>query len=86
MSRLACRVRIAIDGIPRRDAEAVRRALEPDNVDFPEGLSVDIEADNVDNRLVITCQNDGSGQMGHLVGTVDEVLEHVQVALGVIGR
>ena len=75
---LTCRVRIVLNVSPKR-AEAVRAALAPDNVDFPDGL--DLHMENVDNGLALTFES--SGEMGHLVGTVDEVLEHAQIALKV---
>lgn len=77
---LTCRVQIVLGSVPAQKAEAIRRALEPDNVGFPEGLSLGIE--NVDNKLVFNFR--GERDMGHLIGSVDEVLEHVQVALGVM--
>ncbi len=59
---------------------AVRNALEPDNVDFPKGQSLDVR--NTDNGLVFDFQ--GSGDMRKFIATIDEVLEHTQVALKVI--
>jgi len=58
----------------------VRKALEPDNVNFPEGLSLYIE--NIDNNLVFNFES--KKNMKQLTGTVDEVMEHIQVALKVI--
>jgi len=77
---LKCQVRVALNNIPREKADAVRKAIEPDNVDFPENLSLEMK--NADNSLVFDFQ--GQGDMRKLVGTVDEVLEHVQAALRVI--
>ena len=54
--------------------------LEPDNVDFPEGLSLYVE--NIDNKLVFNFES--KKNMKQLIGTIDEILEHVQVALKVI--
>ena len=54
--------------------------MEPDNVNFPEGLSLYVE--NIDNKLVFNFESEKN--MKHLIGTIDEVLEHVQVALKVI--
>jgi soluble cytochrome b562 len=77
---LTCRVQIAINNISEKKARAVRSALEPDNVDFPQGLSLEIE--NIDNALVFNFQStDG---MKKLIPTIDEVLAHVQMALKVI--
>jgi hypothetical protein len=58
----------------------VKKALDPDNVNFPQGLSLIVE--NVDNKLVFNFENEDD--MKKLISTVDEVLAHVQVALKVI--
>ena len=54
--------------------------MEPDNVNFPTGLSLKVE--KIDNKLVFNFQNNGN--MKKLISTVDEVLEHVHVSLGVM--
>lgn len=77
---LTCQVQVVLNDISKERAETVQQALEPDNVDFPEGLSLNVE--NVDNRLVFNFES--KRNMKHLVGTIDEVLEHIQVALRVI--
>jgi hypothetical protein len=77
---LTCKVQITLDNISEKKAQTVRQALEPDNVDFPENLTLKVE--NIDNKLVFDFQSQGS--MKKLIATVDEVLEHVQVALKVI--
>jgi hypothetical protein len=58
----------------------VKKALEPDNVNFPEGVSLYVE--NIDNKLVFNFES--KKNMKQLIGTVDEVMEHIQVALKVI--
>lgn len=77
---LTCKVQITLDNISEKKAQTVRKALEPDNVDFPENLTLKVE--NIDNKLVFDFQSQGS--MKKLIATVDEVLEHVQLALKVI--
>ena len=77
---LTCQVQVVLNNISKEKADTVQKALEPDNVDFPEGLSLDVE--NVDNKLVFNFES--KKNMKHLVGTIDEVLEHIQVALKVI--
>ncbi|MFY9300074.1 MAG: KEOPS complex subunit Pcc1 [Candidatus Nitrosotenuis sp.] len=74
------KVRIAISNLSRKKAAAIRDALEPDNVDFPEGLSFEME--NLDNALVFNFHS--TGNMKKLTATIDEVLAHVQMALRVI--
>ena len=77
---LTCQVQIVLSNITKEKADTVKKALEPDNVDFPEGLSLDVE--NVDNKLVFNFQS--KKNMKQLIGTIDEVMDHIQVALKVI--
>ena len=77
---LTCQVQVVLSNISKEKAETVKKALEPDNVDFPEGLSLDVE--NVDNKLVFNFQS--KKNMKQLIGTIDEVMDHIQVALKVI--
>jgi len=77
---LTCQVQLVLNNISKEKAETVKKALEPDNVDFPEGLSLYVE--NIDNKLVFNFES--KQNMKHLVGSVDEVMEHIQVVLKVI--
>ncbi len=77
---LKCQVQVVLNNISKEKAETVKKALEPDNVNFPEGLSLYVE--KIDNKLVFNFES--KDNMKQLIATVDEVLEHVQVALKVI--
>ena len=77
---LNCKLQILINNISEEKATAVEKALEPDNVNFPTGLSLKVE--KIDNKLVFNFQNNGN--MKKLISTVDEVLEHVHVSLEVM--
>ena len=77
---LTCEVQIILDNISNEKANTVQKALEPDNVNFPEGLSLQIE--KIDNKLIFNFES--KNNMNKLIGTVDEVLEHVKVSLEVI--
>jgi len=77
---LTCQVQIILNNISKEKAKAVNKALEPDNVNFPEGLNLCIE--NVDRKLIFNFES--KKNMKQLTGTVDEVMEHIQVALKVI--
>jgi tRNA threonylcarbamoyladenosine modification (KEOPS) complex Pcc1 subunit len=79
---LICQVKVIFNNLSREKAESVKKALEPDNVDFPEGLSLYVE--NIGNKLVFNFES--KENMKKLIGTIDEVLEHVQVALNVIEK
>jgi soluble cytochrome b562 len=75
-----CQVQVILNNLSKEKAETVKKALEPDNVNFPEGLSLFVE--NIDNKLVFNFESKES--MKKLIGIIDEVLEHVQVVLKVI--
>ncbi|MGI9566603.1 MAG: KEOPS complex subunit Pcc1 [Nitrosopumilus sp.] len=77
---LTCQIQIVLNDLSKEKARTVRKALEPDNVNFPKGLSLFVE--NIDNRLIFNFESKNS--MKQLIGTIDEVLEHVQVSLKVI--
>ena len=77
---LNCKLQISINNISGKKADAVKKALEPDNINFPKDLSLKVE--KIDNKLVFNFQNNGN--MKKLISTVDEILEHVHVSLEVI--
>jgi len=77
---LTCQVQVILNNLSKEKANTVKKALEPDNVNFPEGLSLYVE--NIDNKLVFNFES--KENMKKLIGMIDEVLEHVQVALKVI--
>ncbi len=77
---LMCKVQVTINNISDKKAETIRKALEPDNINFPENLTLELV--NFDNKLVFNFQS--YGDMKKLISTVDEVLEHLQVAIKVI--
>jgi len=77
---LMSKVQVTFNNISKKKAATIKKALEPDNVNFPNGLSLEIN--NVDNKLVFNFQ--GIGDTKKLIATVDEVLEHVKLASEVI--
>jgi len=77
---LKCNVQVTLNNISKKKAVAIKNALEPDNVNFPNGLSFEIM--NIDNKLVFNFQSIGDTKK--LVATVDEVLEHVKLASEII--
>jgi len=77
---LTCQVQISLNNLSKEKAQTVKKALDPDNVDFPKGLSLEVK--NIDNKVVFNFENEDN--MKKLIGTIDEVLAHVQVALKVI--
>ena len=77
---LTCKIQIMLNSLSAEKAVAIKKALEPDNINFPKDLSLEIE--NLDDQLVVSFKNRGDTKK--LISTVDEVLEHIQLALKVI--
>jgi len=76
---LECKVQVFLNNLSEKKAETIRKALEPDNVEFPEDLSFRIE--DIGIALVFTFE--GKGNIRTLISTIDEVLEQTQVILKV---
>ena len=77
---ITCKVQVTLNKLSKKKAETVKKALEPDNINFPENLTLEVE--NFDNKLVFIFESQDS--MQKLIATVDEVLDHIQLALKVI--
>ena len=77
---LKCNVQVTLNNISKKKAASIQNALEPDNVNFPKGLSFEIKS--IDNKLVFNFQCIGDTKK--LTATVDEVLEHVKLASEII--
>ncbi len=75
-----CQIEIVINNISKDKAKVIEKALEPDNVDFPQGLNMNIKEKK--NQLVFYFSNEGD--LKKLISTVDEVLEHVNLSMEVI--
>jgi len=57
-------------------ADSIRTALQPDNLNFPKGLSIQMLS--CDNKLIIKI--DCISGMATFISTMDEILEHSQIA------
>ena len=77
---LKCNIQVTLNNISKKKATSIQSALEPDNVNFPKGLSFEIKS--IDNKLVFNFQCIGDTKK--LTATVDEVLEHVKLASEII--
>ena len=75
-----CQIEIVINDISKDKAEVIEKSLEPDNVDFPQGLNLEIK--EKENQLAFYFSNEGD--LRKLISTVDEVLEHVNLSMEVI--
>ena len=61
--------------------KAVYESLEPDNVDFPKGLSMSMKQES--DVLFLDFKGTDKA-VASLAPTIDEVLGHVQTVLGVV--
>ena len=77
---LKCSVQVTLNNVSKKKAIAIKNALEPDNVNFPKGLSFEIM--NIDNKLIFNFQS--IGDTSKLTATIDEVLEHVKLVSEII--
>ena len=75
-----CQIEIEINNISKDKAKVIEKALEPDNVNFPQGLSLEIKKQQ--NQLLFSFSSEGD--LKKLISTVDEVLEHVNLSMEVI--
>jgi transcription factor Pcc1 len=65
------------------ETEAILKALIPDNINFPEGLSMDLSSKD---NTTIYIKFSSSTEIGTLINTVDEVLQDISLAKEVIIR
>jgi len=75
------KVVVRLDLGDRKKVESVMKALIPDNVNFPRGLSMDIDAEG--SILILSFKS--SRKLDSLISTIDEVLEHVSTMSRVLG-
>jgi tRNA threonylcarbamoyladenosine modification (KEOPS) complex Pcc1 subunit len=73
---------VTIQYVDQRTAEAILRAIEPDNMTTPEG--VDIEATAAGG--IVTINVECSRGIGSLVATLDDLLSCIQAAEAAIGE
>jgi hypothetical protein len=63
----------------KKEIDTMINALTPDNVRIPEGLKINIRAQNKCLIIDIQCKN-GSGTF---LNTIDELLEHISLSKAV---
>ena len=63
----------------KKEIDTMINALTPDNVRIPEGLKINIRAENKCLIIDIQCKN-GSGTF---LNTMDELLEHISLSRAV---
>ena len=63
----------------KKEIDTMINALTPDNVRIPEGLKINIRAENKCLIIDIQCKN-GSGTF---LNTIDELLEHISLSRAV---
>ncbi len=74
---------IIISGINPHLAEAIRKALEPDNIGIPESISIRI-VEKEDKIRIIVEYTGSPRNILTLRNTVDDLLEHLNIAVKAI--
>ena len=76
-------VNLQLSFVKKKQLLALLRSLIADNVDYPDGLSMEMFTDR-DNTLVIQLSSDRGFRT--LISTIDELLEHIDIASKVISN
>ncbi len=68
------------------ESKAIYNSLLPDNIDFPKNLELDMGSIEslVLLRLKFTSNNEKQNNIGTLLNTVDEIMEHIGIIKNVI--
>ena len=72
---------IELKFLKQSETEAILKAIIPDNINFPKGLSMDMHLKD-DTSIFIKFSS--STEIGTLINTVDEVLQDISLAEKVI--
>ena len=75
---------IQIRFIKKNEMYAVLRSLAADNIDFPNGLSLEMSLRESDNNLLLRLSCNVGFET--LLNTVNELLEHISLAQKVISH
>jgi tRNA threonylcarbamoyladenosine modification (KEOPS) complex Pcc1 subunit len=73
---------VTIQYVDQRTAEAILRAIEPDNLATTGGVKIDAEA----SGGVVTINVECSRGIGSLVATLDDLLSCIQAAEAALGE
>jgi tRNA threonylcarbamoyladenosine modification (KEOPS) complex Pcc1 subunit len=65
-----------------REAKAIMDSLQPDNVNAPPGLTINLKAKKNNLLVEITSHM----QIETFISTVDEVLEHISIGTAVLSN
>ena len=69
------KVVISVDLKNVKKTKSIMKALIPDNINFPRGLTMEM----IDNGTAIVFSFQSSGHFNDLIATIDEVLEHISI-------
>ena len=69
-----------------RESKVIYESLLPDNIDFPKNLELDMESIEslILLRLKFTSNIEKQNNIGTLLNTVDEIMEHIGIIKNVI--
>ena len=73
---LRIEAKIVLQYEDERKAEAIARAVSPDNVEYPDKLSIETFNENCHVLTLINCK----GEIGTFIATVDDLLRCIVLA------
>jgi hypothetical protein len=70
----------------QKESKVIYGSLLPDNIDFPKKLELNMKAieSGILLQLKFTTSNEKENNMGTLLNTVDEIMEHIGIIKNVI--
>lgn len=72
-------VNIEVEFSKNKEKDTIMKALLPDNINFPNGLNLEMSSSK--NTLIIDIE---STNVTTLINTIDEILNHISIAKKVI--
>lgn len=76
------KVKVRLD-LPYDLSNAITKALAADNINFPDGLSMDMM---IDESLNIVFKCNDINKIKSMINTIDETLEHISMILDMLGE
>ncbi|MEM2856906.1 MAG: KEOPS complex subunit Pcc1 [Candidatus Nitrosocaldaceae archaeon] len=76
------KVKVRLD-LPYDLSNTITKALAADNINFPDGLSMDMM---IDESLNIVFKCNDINKIKSMINTIDETLEHISMILDMLGE
>lgn len=68
--------------VDKRLSDTIIKTLTPDNVNFPEGLNIELKEEDGNLHIIFICRN--IKRINSMINMVDEVLQHISLILKMV--